>query len=69
MNLGSTPLNIAPSAPSKCLLSQSVDHSNGREWIVWEKRAREEMMRQENKKMNANTWARKERDLGRVPSF
>jgi hypothetical protein len=49
-NLVRDPLNFAPSAPSKCLLSQSVDHSNGREGIVWEKRAREGMLRQELKK-------------------
>jgi hypothetical protein len=38
VNLVWAPLNNAPSAPSKCLLSQSTDHLKGREWIVWEKR-------------------------------
>ena len=49
-NLVRAPLNNVPSAPSKFLLSQSTDHFKGMEWIVWEKRAREEMLRQELKK-------------------
>jgi hypothetical protein len=49
-NLVWDPLNFSPSAPSKFLLSQFYDHSNGREGIVWEKKARERMMRQELKK-------------------
>jgi hypothetical protein len=50
MNLVRDPLKIDPSAPFKFLLSQSTDHSKGREGNVWEKRAREGMLRQELKK-------------------
>jgi hypothetical protein len=33
-NLVQDPLNVAPSAPSQCLLSQSIDHFREREGIV-----------------------------------
>jgi hypothetical protein len=46
VNLVWTPLDNTPSTPSKFLLSQSIDHLNGRECIVWEKRDREETLRQ-----------------------
>jgi hypothetical protein len=45
-NLVRAPLDNARSAPSKYLLSQFSNHFKGREWIVWEKRAREGMLRQ-----------------------
>jgi hypothetical protein len=45
-NLVWAPLENSRSAPSKYLLSQFVDQFKGREWILWEKRAREGMLRQ-----------------------
>jgi hypothetical protein len=38
MNLVWDPLNNAPNAPSKLLLSKSTVHFKGREGIVWEKK-------------------------------
>jgi hypothetical protein len=49
-NLVWAPLDNYTSEPSKFILSQSFDHFKGKEWIVWEKRAREEMLRQETQK-------------------